>query len=96
MLANDDLIDNEIENRISMASTSFGRLYNIMWNQKGIDLLLQTKLKVYLAIVLTNLLYGCETRTCYRRHYKARYLMRHLRMLLNMKWQIKAQVSRRC
>ena len=39
--------------------------------------------------ILTNLLYGCETWTCYRRHIKAldRFHMRHLRMLLKIKWQ---------
>ena len=40
-------------------------------------------------MVLTNLLYGCETWTCYRRHIKAldRFHMRHLRILLKIKWQ---------
>ena len=87
MLANDALIGKEVENRISRASTSFGRLYSRVWNQKGLRL--QTKLKVYKAIVLTNLLYGCETWTCYRRHIKAldRFHMRHLRILLKIKWQ---------
>ena len=87
MLANDALIDKKVENRISRASTSFGRLYSRVWNQKGLRL--QTKLKVYKAVVLTNLLYGCETWTCYRRHIKTldRFHMRHLRMLLKIKWQ---------
>ena len=38
MLANDALIDKEVENRISRASTSFGRLYSRVWNQKGLRL----------------------------------------------------------
>ena len=87
MLANDALIDKEVENRIFRATTSFGRLYSRVWNQKGLRL--QTKLKVYKAAVLTNLLYGCETWTCYRRHIKAldRFHMKHLRMLLKIKLQ---------
>ena len=87
ILANDALIDKEVANRISRASTSFSRLYSRVWNQKGI--LLQTKIKVYKAVVLTNLLYGCETWTCYRRHLKAldKFHLRHLRILLNIKWQ---------
>ena len=87
ILANDALIDREVANRISRASASFGRLYSRVWNQKGIRL--QTKIKVYKAVVLTNLLYGCETWTCYRRHLKAldRFHLRHLRILLNIKWQ---------
>ena len=54
MLANDALIDKEVENRISRASTSFGRLYSRVWKQK--DLRLETKFNVYKAVVLTNLL----------------------------------------
>ena len=82
MLSDDALIDKEVEKRISRASTSFGRLYSRVWNQNGLRL--QTKLKVYKAIVLTNLLYGCETWTCYRRHIKAldRFHMRHLRIII--------------
>ena len=76
MLVNDVLIDKEVENRISRAITSFGRLYGRAWNQKGLRL--QTKLKAYKAVVLIN---GCETWTCYRRHIKAldRFHMKHLR-----------------
>ena len=87
MLSNDALIDKEVEIRISRASTSFGQLYSRVWNQKGLGL--QTKLKVYTAVVLTNLLYRCETWTCYRRHIKALdgFHMRHLHVLLKIKWQ---------
>ena len=87
ILANDALIDKEVANRISRARTSFGRLYSRVWNQKGIWL--QTKIKVYKAVVLTNLLYGCETWTCYRQHLRAldKFHQRHLRILLNIKWQ---------
>ena len=44
MLANSALIDKEVENRISRASTSFGRLYSRVWIQKGLRL--RTKFKV--------------------------------------------------
>ena len=95
MLVNDALIDKEVENRISRASTSFGRLCNTVWNQTSLRL--QTK---YKALVLTNLLYGYKTWTCYRRHIKAldRFHMRQLRMLLKIKWQdriTKAEVLER-
>ena len=48
-----------------------------------------TKLKVYRAVVLTSLLYGCGTWTLYRRHPKQleRFHMRSLRTILNFKWQ---------
>ncbi|XP_076036516.1 uncharacterized protein LOC143022261 [Oratosquilla oratoria] len=50
---------------------------------------LSTKLKVYRAVVLTSVLYGCESWTLYRRHLKQleRFHMRSLRSILNIKWQ---------
>ena len=87
IVTNDALIDKEIANRISGASASFGRLHSRVWNERGIQL--HTKLKVYKAVVLTNLLYGCKTWTCYRRHIKAldKFHIRHLRILLKIKRQ---------
>ena len=58
-LSNDSLIDKEITRRIALASTSFGRLKKRLWDQRGVRL--QTKLKVYRAVVLSTLLYGSET-----------------------------------
>jgi exonuclease III len=88
-VSNDNMLDKEISNRISKASVSFGRLTERVWKQRGISM--QTKVKVYKAVVLTNLLYGCETWTCYRRHIKDldKFHMRHLRLLHNIKWQNK-------
>ena len=45
--------------KISRASMSFGRLSDRAWKQHGIKL--DTKIHVYKAVVLSNLLYGCET-----------------------------------
>ena len=59
-------IDSEINNRISKASSTFGRLRVNVWERKGISF--ETKLKVYWAVILTTLLYGSET--SYRRHVK--------------------------
>ncbi|PFX22072.1 hypothetical protein AWC38_SpisGene13414 [Stylophora pistillata] len=44
---------------------------------------------VYKTVVLTSLLYGCETWTLYRRHIKLleRFHMRSLRSILGIKWQ---------
>ncbi|XP_022796245.1 uncharacterized protein LOC111334693 [Stylophora pistillata] len=46
-------------------------------------------LRVYKTVVLTSLLYGCETWTLYRRHIKLleRFHMRSLRSILGIKWQ---------
>ena len=54
----------------------------------SLDSPLTQKLKVYRAVVLTSLLYGCETWTLYRRHLKQLELfhMGSLRTILN-KWQ---------
>jgi len=40
------------------------RLSNRLWDEHGIRL--DTKISVYVAVVLTILLYGCETWTLYR------------------------------
>ena len=61
-------IDDEVLCRISRASQAFGRLNTRVWHERGISIM--TKLRVYRAVVLPSLLYGCETWTCYRRHIK--------------------------
>ena len=52
-------IDNEVNARIAKASAAFGRLRGSVWDRSGIRL--DTKLKVYKAVVLPTLLYACET-----------------------------------
>ncbi|KAL8561349.1 hypothetical protein ACOMHN_040427 [Nucella lapillus] len=49
-------IDAETSNRISKASSAFGRLREKVLERRGISL--KTKLKVYRAVVLTTLLYS--------------------------------------
>ena len=73
-LSQNATIDDEVDIRIARASASFGRLSKQVWKRKGISI--DTKLKVYKAVVLPTLLYGCETTTC-------------LRKLLNIRWQDK-------
>jgi len=83
------LIDDEIASRIAKASSAFGRLQTNVWQRRGIRL--ETKLKVYQAIVLPTLLYACETWTAYSRHAKKlnHFHMGCLRRLLKIKWQDK-------
>ena len=71
------------------ASSSFGRLRKNVWERKGISL--NTKLKVYKAVVLPSLLYACETWTVYSWHAKKlnRFHLNCLRKLLRIKWQDK-------
>ena len=52
-------IDDEVNARITKASAAFGRLRGSVWDRSGIRL--ETKLKVYKAVVLPTLLYACET-----------------------------------
>ena len=52
-------IDDEVTARTAKASVAFGRLRTNVWERNGIRL--DTKLKVYKAVVLPTLLYACET-----------------------------------
>ena len=73
--------------RLAKASIAFGRLQKNVWNRRGITQ--STKIKVYRAIVLTTLLYGCEAWTVYARHARKlnHFHTTRLRRLLNIKWQ---------
>ncbi|VDL99120.1 unnamed protein product [Schistocephalus solidus] len=53
MLSRNTRIDDEVAQRISKASQAFGRLLATVWNRHGIHL--NTKLKMYKAVVLTTL-----------------------------------------
>ena len=57
-LSRNVVIDDEVNARLAKASAAFGRLHKNVWNRTGITL--ETKIKVYWAIVLITLLYGCE------------------------------------
>ena len=61
-------IGDEVTARTAKASVAFGRLRTNVWERNGIRL--DTKLKVYKAVVLPTLLYACETWTVYQRHAK--------------------------
>ena len=82
----DGSLDREIDSRISKASQALGSLRNRVLSE---HIRLSTKLKVYNAMVLPSLLYGCETWTLYRRHIKKLELfhMRALRPILGIGWQ---------
>ena len=58
-------IDAEVNNILSKANSALGRLRNEVWDRRGISQ--ETKLKVYMAVVLTVLLYACESWTVYSR-----------------------------
>lgn len=86
-LSRNVVIDNEVNARLAKASSAFGRLHKNVWSRRGITT--ETKIKVYRAVVLTALLYGCETWTVYQRHARKlnHFHTTCLRKLLDIKWQ---------
>ena len=75
--------------RLAKARVAFGRLYKKVWNRRGITT--ETKSKDYRAVILTTLLYGCETWTVYQGHARKlhNFHTADLRKLLSIKWQEK-------
>ena len=82
-------IDDEVTARTVKASVAFGRLRTNVRERNGIRL--DTKLKVYKTVVLSTLLYACETWTVYQRHAKKlnHFHLSCLRKLLKIRWQDK-------
>ena len=82
-------IDDEVTARTEKASLAFGGLRTNVWERNGIRL--DTKLKVYKAVVLSTLLYACETWTVYQRHAKKHnhFHLSCLRNVLKISWQDK-------
>ncbi|BHF72905.1 hypothetical protein SprV_0401597600 [Sparganum proliferum] len=58
-------IDDEVARRIFKASQTFGRLQSTVWNRHGLHL--NTKLKMYKAVILRTLVYGTKTWTVYKK-----------------------------
>jgi hypothetical protein len=86
-VAQDLSMDTEIAARLSKAAASFGRLTGRVWDERGLRL--TTKISVYNAVVLSSLLYGCQTWTLYRRHVRLleEFHMRSLRRILHITWR---------
>ena len=80
-------IDDDTDARIAKARTDFGWICKNVWERQGLNL--QTKLKVYKAVVMTTLLYACETWTVCCRHARKlnRFHVNCLRRLLHITWQ---------
>ena len=80
--------DDEATARIAKASVAFRRLRANVWERNGIKV--DTKLKVYKAVVLTTLLYACETWTVYQRHAKRlTFPLKLFEKAVKIKWQDK-------
>ena len=86
IISSDAKIDKEIDNRLAKANSAFGRLYKHVWGNKHLKN--STKISVYMAAVLTALLYGSEswvTYSCQLRLHE-RFHQRCLRTILNIQW----------
>ena len=80
-------IDVEVNNRLSKANSAFGRLRKKVRDGRGISQ--DAKLKVYIVVVLTVLLYACESWTAYSRHARKlnHFHTKCLRNILSINWQ---------
>ena len=81
------VVDNDVNTRLAKVSATFGRLNRNMWNWRSISE--ATKIKVYRAVFITTLLYGCETWITYQRHIKKlnNFHTTCLRNILGITWQ---------
>ena len=61
-------LDAEVYARIQKASVAFGRLERGVWNDRRLTI--NTKVDVYMACVVTVLLYVAETWTTHQRHIR--------------------------
>lgn len=79
-------VEKDVDNRIHAAHVAFGRLSHRVFQNK--DLRMGTKLMVYQAVVISTLLYGCETWTLYRRDIKKleRFHQQKIRSIMHIKW----------
>ena len=80
-------MDKEVSSRLAKAGASFAKLWNRVWGVRGITL--RTKLAVYKAVVVTSLLYGCETWTLYRKQLRTLdpFHLRCLRKIMGISWE---------
>ena len=85
-VTNNVSLDQEIENRISSAAASFGKLRRRVFDNR--NLTVSTKTSVYRAVVLPTLLYGSETWTLYRHQIRQleKFHQRCLRGILHLHW----------
>ena len=85
-ITSDAKIDREVDNRLAKANSAFGRLYKRVWNSRRLKNV--TKISVYRAVVLTTLLYGCESWVTYHHHLwlLERFHQRCLCIILKIHW----------
>ena len=87
IISNDATVTKDMNNWLSKASSSFGRLSKTAWQSHL--LCLSTKIQVYRAILVPTLLYDAETWTLCQKQIKLlEWFHQHcLRSILGIKWQ---------
>lgn len=77
----------DVENRIRAAHSAFGRLNCRVFNNHALTM--ATKIMVFRAVVLSTLLYACETWTLYRSDIKnlERFQQTKVRQILKIPWE---------
>nr|XP_012545342.1 uncharacterized protein LOC105841552 [Bombyx mori] len=78
-------LDDEINSRIGAAAAAFGKLCSKVFCSH--DLKLATKILIYMAIVLPNLLYSSESWCVYRHHIRTldRFHLKCLRAIMKIR-----------
>ena len=86
-LSDEVSLSSEISIRLTKASAAFGRLWTRVWKEKG--LAVKTKIAVYKAVVMSALLYGCESWTLYKGQVLRleQFHLRCLRKIMGITWQ---------
>ena len=86
-ISNTNSLDAELDCRIGKAATTFGRLRQRVWSNR--DLSIKLKIRVYVACVLSILLYCSESWTTYRRQERRlnSFHFRCLRSILGISWR---------
>ena len=86
-------LTNENQRRINLASSAFGQLSKRVFGNH--NLAIHTKIFVYYAVVISTVLYGCETWVPYRLHIRLleSFHIRRLQLILGLRWWHKVNHS---
>ncbi|BHF68905.1 hypothetical protein SprV_0301194600 [Sparganum proliferum] len=84
-------INDEVVRRISKTSQASGSPHSTIWNRHGLHL--NTKLKMYKAVIQPTLLHGAETWTVYKKQARGlnHFHLSCLRLILKLRWQGRIQ-----
>ena len=87
VISNDATVSKDLDNRLSKASSSFGRLSKRVWQSHSLCLF--TKFQVYRPSSFPPFLYGAEALVLCRKQIRllGQFHRRCLRSILGIKWQ---------